>query len=169
MEGDGRRQGPSNHGRPLKRSASDSSLSSSNGTGTGGLGGEELSSLLAVAGAGAGAAANSAGQLLDRILRQRTNPPTPNQQDLVPNQQDLVPNPPDQQEQQWEQHYFGGLNDDQSISLWQSGGSLWQADLTLNLGQVVIVLDSALAQSGGIPQVNDPRLRSRLISEVCDN
>ena len=28
---------------------------------------------------------------------------------------------------------------------------------------------SCLAQSGGIPQVNDPRLRSRLISEVCDN
>nr|CAN72494.1 hypothetical protein VITISV_037014 [Vitis vinifera] len=164
MEGDERRQGPSHIDRSLKRSASESGLSSSgrqreestsntssNSTATPGVGMGELSSMLAGPSSAAGT-----GEILERILRRRTNPP---------NQQDLEPTAPEQRRQ-----HSGGSNTEQAgqqnNSFWQSRSSLWQRDPTQNPGQVVIILDAALAQGGGIPQVNDPRIRSRLISEV---
>ena len=163
MEGDRGRQGQNPNDRSLKRSASESSLSSSsnrlreesalssNSAATPELGAEELPSMWA--------AADSTGEFLERILRQRTDPPS---------LEDLVPSGMEQMGP-----ILGGSSSEQAglqnSSSWQSGGSVWQTDLTQNPGQVVIVLDTALAQSGGIPQANDPRLRSRLISEVCDN
>ncbi|WJZ91985.1 hypothetical protein VitviT2T_011018 [Vitis vinifera] len=121
-------QGPSPHDRSLKRSASEIGLSSSgrlreestsdtssNSTATPGVDMGEISSLLAGPSSAAGT-----GEILERILRQRTNPS---------NQEDLVPTAPEQRGQP-----LGGSN--------------------------------TLAQSGGIPQGNDPCIRSRLISEV---
>ena len=165
IEGDGHRQGPSPHDRSLKRSASEIGLSSSgrlreestsdtssNSTATPGVDMGEISSLLAGPSSAAGT-----GEILERILRQRTNPS---------NQEDLVPTAPKQRGQP-----LGGSNSErggqQNNSFWQSHGTLWQRDPTHNLGRFFIILDPALAQSGGIPQGNDPCIRSRLISEVC--
>ncbi|KAL6338975.1 hypothetical protein AAG906_024126 [Vitis piasezkii] len=121
-------QGPSPHDRSLKRSASEIGLSSSgrlreestsntssNSTATPGVDMGEISSMLAGPSSAAGT-----GEILERILRQRTNPS---------NQEDLVPTAPEQRGQP-----LGGSN--------------------------------TLAQSGGIPQGNDPCIRSRLIAEV---
>ena len=92
MEGDRGRQGQNPNDWSLKRSASESSLSSSsnrlreesasssNSAATPGLDAEEISFMWAAAG--------SAGEFLERILRQRTDPPS--LEDLVPSGAELM-------------------------------------------------------------------------------
>lgn len=201
MEGDDRSQGPGPHDRrPMKRSASESGLSSSDPradqsasdtsnstTDAPRVGSGQVPSFLSDT--------SVTGDIL-RILRQRANPP--DQENAVQSAPQISPqqrgedlarlNPEEGWVQYnrprlwqpgrpsyWERGQHSGASNTaqdwgQNNRLWQPGASSssFQRNYpTQNLGRVVIILDSDLARTGGVPQQSDPRLRGRLISEVC--
>ena len=164
MEGNERRQGSNPHDPSVKRRSPDSGLSSSDrlqeesmssssfDSATPGVQRMQTSNMLAGSSSAAGT-----GEIFERRIRQRT----------IPNPENLVSSAPIAPEQRGQ--HSGELNTEQggqqnNRSL-QLRGSLPQRDPTRNPGWIIIIPDTALA--GRVPQVGDPRVRTRLISEVC--
>ncbi|WJZ91984.1 hypothetical protein VitviT2T_011017 [Vitis vinifera] len=163
MEGNERRQGSNPHDPSVKRRSPDSGLSSSDrlqeesmssssfDSATPGVQRMQTSNMLAGSSSAAGT-----GEIFERRIRQRT----------IPNPENLVSSAPIAPEQRGQ--HSGELNTEQggqqnNRSL-QLRGSLPQRDPTRNPGWIIIIPDTALA--GRVPQVGDPRVRTRLISEV---
>ena len=164
MEGDEGRQGSSPHNLSLKKRPPDGGLSSSNemqeesmssssfNSATPGVQRMEASIMIAGPISAAGT-----GEVLERRIRQRSA--NPDRENLI----SAAPIAPELREQ-----HSGWLNTEQGEQQYnhslQFHGSHWQRDITRNPGRIVIIPDTALG--GDVPQVDDPWIRSSLISEV---
>ena len=155
MEGDEHRLGSLPHDQSGKRRSRDSGFSSSNqqqgesssncsiNSATPGVQRMGASSVLA----GPSLAART-GEIHERRTRQRTSTA------LGENSGSSAPTAPEQRGQ-----HSGGLNAEQDPHL-------QEINPTPNRGHIIIIPDSAL--EGRVPQVlGDPRIRTRLTSEVC--
>lgn len=161
MEGHERRQGFSLQDPLAKRRSPESGSSASNqlqedsgstssfSGATPGIRSMGASTMLA----GSSSASSRNGEIHERRTRQRITTTT--------HREDLVSSAPTATEQRGQNP--GGFNSQQGEH--QMQGSHLQGNPTPYRGQIIIIPDSAL--EGRIPQVDDPRIRTRLTSEVC--